>query len=77
MGQARLPDGARRKASQHRSWHAPAPTAWSTPVWEPGARVAWNGRIGLFLRDGDDAGLVELLIGSRTYRVRRAEVRSV
>ena len=49
---------------------------WVTPVWPPGARVAWNGRIGLFLRDGDDAGLVELLIGSRTYRVRRAEVRS-
>jgi len=78
MAHARLPGGARRKASQRRVWHAPpAPTTWVTPVWPPGARVAWNGRIGLFLRDGDDAGLVELLIGSRTYRVRRAEVRSV
>ena len=77
MAHARLPGGARRKASQRRVWHAPpAPTTWVTPVWPPGARVAWNGRIGLFLRDGDDAGLVELLIGSRTYRVRRAEVRS-
>ena len=76
MAQARLPGGARRKASQRRTWHAPPPTAWATPAWEPGARVAWNGRIGLFLRDGDDAGLVEVLIGSRTYRVRRAEVRS-
>ena len=77
-GRARLPSGARRKASQRRVWHAPpAPTTWVTPAWPPGARVAWNGRIGLFLRDGDDAGLVELLIGSRTYRVRRAEVRSV
>jgi hypothetical protein len=78
MAHARLSGGARRKASQRRVWHAPpAPTTWVTPVWPPGARVAWNGRIGLFLRDGDDAGLVELLIGSRTYRVRRAEVRSV
>jgi len=78
MAHARLPGGARRKASQRRVWHAPpAPTTWVTPVWPPGARVAWNGRIGLFLRDGDDAGLVELLIVSRTYRVRRAEVRSV
>ena len=40
-----------------------------------GARVAWNGRIGMFLREAED-DQVELLIGSRTYRVRRAEVRS-
>ena len=75
MGQARLPGGARRKASQRRVWHAPAPTAWVTPTWQPGARVAWQGRIGMFLREADD-DQVELLIGSRTYRVRRAEVRS-
>jgi len=48
---------------------------WVTPVWPPGARVAWNGRIGMFLREAEDEQ-VELLIGSRTYRVRRAEVRS-
>jgi hypothetical protein len=48
---------------------------WVTPVWPPGARVAWQGRIGMFLREADD-DQVELLIGSRTYRVRRAEVRS-
>ena len=42
---------------------------------QPGARVAWNGRIGMFLREADD-DQVEVLIGSRTYRVRRAEVRS-
>jgi hypothetical protein len=77
MAPARLPGGAQLKASQRRRRHAPAPTTWSAPAWEAGARVAWNGRIGLFLRDGDDAGLVEVLIGSRTYRVRRAEVRSV
>ena len=76
MGQAR-PAGERRKASQRHVGHAPpAPREWVTPTWEAGAKVAWQGRIGVFLREGDDAGLVELLIGSRTYRVRRAEVRS-
>jgi hypothetical protein len=33
------------------------------------------GRIEMFLREADD-DQVELLIGDRTYRVRRAEVRS-
>jgi len=76
MGQARLPGGARRKASQRRVWHAPPPpAAWVTPTWPPGAKVAWQGRIGLFLREAED-DQVEVLIGSRTYRVRRAEVRS-
>ena len=51
------------------------PPLWVTPAWQPGAKVAWNGRIGLFLREAED-DQVELLIGSRTYRVRRAEVRS-
>ena len=74
-GRARLPSGARRKASQRRVWHAPAPATWVTPCWPPGARVAWQGRIGMFLREADD-DQVEVLIGSRTYRVRRAEVRS-
>ena len=32
-------------------------------------------RVGMFLRETED-DQVELLIGSRTYRVRRAEVRS-
>ena len=76
MARAQLPGGARRKASQRRVWHAPAPTAWVTPPWEAGAKVAWQGRIGLFLREADD-DQVEVLIGNRTYRVRRAEVRSV
>ena len=75
MAHARLPGGARRKASQRRSWRTPPPTAWVTPDWPPGAQVAWNGRIGLFLREAED-DRVEVLIGSRTYRVRRAEVRS-
>jgi len=78
MGQARIPSGAPRKASQRRTaWRTPpVPTTWVTPTWQPGAQVAWDGRIGLFLREAED-DQVELLIGSRTYRVRRAEVRSV
>jgi hypothetical protein len=75
MGQARLPGGERRKASQRRVGHASLATVWVTPDWPPGARVAWQGRVGMFLRDADD-DQVELMIGSRTYRVRRAEVRS-
>ena len=49
--------------------------AHRAPTWGAGAKVAWQRRIGLFLREADD-GQVEVLIGSRTYRVRRAEVRS-
>ena len=49
--------------------------AHRAPTWETGAKVAWQRRIGLFLREADD-DQVEVLIGSRTYRVRRAEVRS-
>ena len=76
-GRANLPGGAARKASQRRSHRAArVPTAIApTPRWEPGAKVAWNGRLGLFLREAD-ADQVEVLIGGRTYRVRRAEVRS-
>jgi hypothetical protein len=73
-GRARLPSGARRKASQRRVWQAPAPPLRITPTWQLGAKVAWSGRVGVFLREADD-DLVEVLIGSRTYRVRRAEVR--
>ena len=75
-GRARLRDGALRKASQRDVYHAPPePRQWITPTWEPGAQVAWNGRIGLFLREAED-DRVEVLIGSRTYQMRRAEVRS-
>jgi len=76
MAHAQLPGGERRKASQRRVWHAPAPTAWVTPTWEAGAKIAWQGRLGMFLREADD-DQVEVLIGSRTYRLRRGEVRSV
>jgi hypothetical protein len=48
---------------------------WIAPTWQPGAKVAWSDRVGTFLREADD-DQVEMLIGGRTYRVRRAEVRS-
>jgi hypothetical protein len=37
--------------------------------------VRWRDYTGSFLRDADD-GQVEILIGPRTYRVARGEVRS-
>ena len=48
----------------------PAPTAWVTPTCRPGTKVAWHGRIGLFLREAAEDHHVEVLIGRRTYRVR-------
>jgi hypothetical protein len=76
-GRTPLPSGARRKASQrqkHDAVSAPAP-APSGPTWQPGAKVRWREYSGTFLRDADD-GQVEILIGPRTYRVARAELRS-
>ena len=75
MAHARLPGGARRKASQRRSWRTPPPTAWVTPDWPPGARSRGLGASVCSCAKADD-DQVEVLIGSRTYRVRRAEVRS-
>jgi hypothetical protein len=75
MGQASY-RATRSGKPRSRVGHAPpGPTAWVTPTWQAGAKVAWQGRIGMFLREAED-DQVELLIGSRTYRVRRAEVRS-
>jgi hypothetical protein len=74
-GRTRLPSGAPRKASQRHSRRAPPAPLWITPTWQPGAKVAWSDRVGTFLREADD-DQVEMLIGDRTYRVRRAEVRS-
>jgi len=52
----------------------PLPTL-ADPVWRAGDKVHWQGYIGFFLHD-DDGGYAEVLIGTRTYRVRRAELRS-
>ena len=76
-GRTRLPGGAARKASQRRSHPAARVPAAITPIptWCPGDTVRWKDHTGRFLRDADD-DQVEVLIGGRTYRVRRAEVRS-
>ena len=76
-GRTLLPSGAQRKASQrhkHDAVPASAP-APSGPQWQPGAKVRWRDYTGHFLRDTDD-GQVEVLIGARTYRVHRGELRS-
>jgi hypothetical protein len=55
---------------------APPPTL-AEPIWRAGDKVHWHGYIGIFLRDSDDDdGSAEVLVGTRTYRVRRAELRS-
>jgi hypothetical protein len=42
----------------------------------PGDRVHWRGYVGSFLRDVDEAEAA-VLIGTRTYRVRRADLQPV
>jgi len=57
---------------------APRPVPRPTlvePIWRAGDKIHWQGYIGFFLHD-DDGGYAEVLIGTRTYRVRRAELRS-
>ena len=43
------------------------------PAWRTGDKVLWQGYSGTFLRDTVD-GQVEVLIGTRTYRVARGEL---
>ncbi len=76
-GRISLPSGAGRKASQrHKHDAVPAPaSAPSGRQWQPGDKVRWRDYAGHFLRDADD-GQVEVLIGTRTYRVHRGELRS-
>ena len=74
-GRSRLPGGQQRRASQrHSRPAAPAPIAVALmPSWMPGDRVRWKDYTGQFLRDTVD-GQVEVLIGTRTYRVVRGEL---
>jgi hypothetical protein len=74
-GRTPLPSGARRKASQRHKHDAVPVPAPSGPQWQPDDKVRWREYSGTFLRDADD-GQVEILIGPRTYRVQRAELRS-
>jgi hypothetical protein len=52
----------------------PKQPAQPAPVWGPGDKVRWNGYTGTFLREMVD-GDVEVLIGPRTYKVPKAELR--
>jgi len=45
------------------------------PIWCAGDKVHWHGYIGFFLQDDDD-GYAQVLIGTRSYRARKAELRS-
>ena len=63
----------RPEQERHRR-RAPRPTL-TEPLWRAGDKVHWHGYIGFFLQDDDD-GYAQVLIGTRTYRARRAELRS-
>ena len=74
-GRTPLPGGNPRKASQRHSRRT-APTAVVIPPsWKAGDKVRWRDHTGHFLRNtGEDAA--EVIIGARTYRVARGELRS-
>ena len=76
-----LPASRPQNPQQHRSAAAPGfssasvQVVWATPIWRTGDKVLWNGCMGTFLRETADDH-AEVLIGIRTYRLRKAELRS-
>jgi len=74
-----LPANRPRKSAQQQSPSgAPSPVparGQIAPTWRTGDKVLWNGYTGTFLRETVD-DQVEVLIGTRTYRVSKAELRS-
>jgi hypothetical protein len=76
-----LPANRPRNPPQQRSPSAapaatPSPPRGSTTLtWRTGDKVLWNGYTGTFLRETVD-DQVEVLIGTRTYRLPKAELRS-
>ena len=71
-----LPASKPRNPQRRSSAAAPAPAqVWTTPTWRSGDKVFWNGYMGTFLRETVDDH-AEVLIGIRTYRLRKAELRS-
>jgi hypothetical protein len=73
-----LPANRPRNSSQQRSPSAaPAPEparVWTTPTWRTGDKVIWNGYTGTFLRETVDDH-AEVMIGTRTYRLPKGELR--
>ena len=75
-GRPNLPGGGTRKASQRRRKLAtPSAPTLIAPAWRPGDRVRWREYLGQVLRTALD-GQIEILIGSRTYRVAAGELRA-
>ena len=71
---ATTPQPSERQEERRAPRPVPRPTLVE-PIWRAGDKIHWQGYIGFFLHD-DDGGYAEVLIGTRTYRVRRAELRS-
>jgi hypothetical protein len=72
-GRSRLPSGGPRKASQRHSWRAVPVAIVVEPSWQPGAKVIWQGYTGQYL-DNAAASQAQILIGTRAYLVRRADL---
>jgi hypothetical protein len=73
-GRARLPGGETRRASQRRrKLVSPAAPTAIARSWRPGDKVRWQAYTGQVLREVVD-GQVEIMIGSRTYRVAAVEL---
>ena len=72
-GRSRLPGGEQRKASQRHARPAAPAKIVVAPRWHTGDKVYWQGYVGQFLRD-TPGGEAEVLIGTRTYRVRKSEM---
>ena len=73
-GQSRLPGGEPRKASQRNKRTCRLPTPSRSPRPRLGDRVHWHGRVGPFRREVGDGEHAEIVIESRVYRVRIAEL---
>ena len=79
MGRILPAGGPRKRPLQRRLSAAPASAPasapiWTTSAWHTGDKVLWNSYTGTFLRETVDDH-AEVLIGTRTYRVRTAELR--
>ena len=68
-GRARLPAGARLKASQRGRRRGAPSKVDVTRIWRPGDMVCWRDRIGYFQRDVGDGEYAEIKIADRTCRV--------
>jgi hypothetical protein len=75
-GRSRLRGGDRRKASQKRARPAAPKPVFAGPTWGVGDLVQWQHHTGTYLRAAADQDLAEILIGQRTYRVKKADLRS-